>query len=601
MRASARTSTSLRIITALLATTAVILGMLLAGATPASAHAVVVATDPAGGQVLAEPPSRVTVQFSERVSTDLGGLRILDAEGDQVDSGDSTLSGSGETLTVSLPPGLADGTYVASYRVVSADGHPISGAFVFGVGEGTEIDEAGVAPLTSSGDTAYDVAATVSRFVTYVAALLAAGLAVFLAFVHDQRSDRWSLTPVVRVAALVAGLSTVTTIGLQAALTTGRGLAAMTDLATLRGALAEGLGWQSVVLLIGLAVVHVSTDTTRLVVAQVLAFYGALAVAVSFIFWGHSRQAPDVAVSLAADALHAITAAVWFGGLLGLALLLRRRLRDTPEDPQLLRSTAAVVARFSSLAAVTLVLLVLAGAILAWQEVGSRSALGSTTYGRLVLAKVFATLAIVGIAAYNRSRLVPDIKADLRDQDDGELRDGPGPTAIEEPAEAGSPTVLATTVQTGSRSPAWSRLAMTVRVEALGILVVLAITSVLVYTTPPRDAIATSPVVFNQTLPAGSYQVNLVVTPAAVGPNAMHVQYLDQSGRPVDAPRSLTVELELPERGVGPLRLDVPRAGPGHFLVSDADMPLAGTWDVTLVARLTDFDLQRTTFRVRIT
>lgn len=560
--APGRMSTSRRILACLLGAIALV----IAAAAPATAHAVVVASDPAGGQVLTDPPSRVTVQFSERVSTDLGGLRILNAAGDQVDNGDSSLTGAGETLTVSLPPDLPDGTYVASYRVISADGHPITGAFVFGVGEGTEIDEAGVAGLASTSDRGYEVAAAISRFLTYAAALLAAGLALFLAFVHDQRADRWSLTPVVRASALVAGLSTLATIAVQAALTTGRGLDAMTDPETLRGALTEGLGWQSIILLVGLAVVHVSTDTTRLVVAQVLAFYGGLAVTVSFIFWGHSREAPNAAMSLAADALHVLTAATWFGGLVGLGLLLRRRLRAGPDDSELLRSTAAVVARFSTLAAATLALLVLAGVVLAWQEVGSRAALGSTTYGRLVLAKVLATLVVVAVAAYNRFRLVPEVE-----------RDG-----VE------------------SRSPAWSRLGTTVRLEALGILVVLMLTSVLVYTTPARDASATNPVVFNHTLPAGEYQVNLVVTPAAVGPNSMHVQYLDQSGRPVDIPRSLTIELELADQGVGPLRLEPPRAGPGHFFVSDAEVPIAGTWDVTIVARLTDFDLQRTTFRVRI-
>jgi copper transport protein len=581
-RTAGPTNRSRRLLAALFGAVALV----LAAAAPAAAHAVVVASDPAEGQVLTDPPTRVTVQFSERVSAELGGLRVLDASGKQVDNADSSLTGTQETLTVSLPQDLPDGTYVASYRVISADGHAISGAFVFGIGEGTEIDETGVAGLTSTGDRGYEIAAAVTRFLTYAASLLAAGLAVFLAFVHDQRADRWRLASVVRAATLVAGLSTLATIAVQAALTTGLGIDAMTNLDTLRGALTEGLGWQSVVLLIGLAVVHISTDTSRLLVAQVLAFYGCLAIAVSFIFWGHSRQAPNAAISLVADALHVLTAAVWFGGLVGLGLLLRRRLRTGSEDPKLLGSTAAVVARFSTLAAVTLAALVGAGVVLAWQEIGSRAALGSTTYGRLVLAKVLTTLAVAAVAAYNRYRLLPEMRPGIEPEIESGVEPGmePGMEPDEPPP-----------------SPAeWSRLSTTVRLEALGILVVLTLTSVLVYTTPPRDASATSPVVFNQTLPAGEYQANLVVTPAAVGANTLHVQYLDRSGRPVDTPRSLTIELELPDQGVGPLRLEAPRAGPGHFIVSDAEVPIAGTWDVTLVARLTDFDLQRTAFRVRI-
>jgi copper transport protein len=582
----------------------VLLGLAaLAGplAAPAAAHAVVVASNPTAGQVLTEPPTTVTVQFSERVSAELGGISVLDADGEQVDR-DGGLAPSGDVLATTLPDDLPDGTYVVNYRVVSADGHPVSGAIVFGIGESTVIDEAGVAALTAGGDPPFEIAAAIARFIIYVAALLAGGMAIFLAFVHDQTEDRWQLTPIVRFACLVGGLATVVNIGLQAALLTGDGLSAMTDITTLRGALDEGLGWQSILLLVGLATVHLSTDTERLLVAQVLAFYGSMTAAVAFVFWGHARQAPDAAISVVADGLHLVTAMVWFGGLVALGMLLRSRLRA--QTPGVV-STAAMVSRFSSLAAVSVAVLLAAGVVMTWQEVGSRDAFTSTTYGRVLLAKIVVALLVLAVAAYNRYRLVPDIEDEAAEQLDaagfdetGDYETDAGGVTRAEPASAGTLTT-ALRADAPPSAPAWSRLATAVRVESLGLLVVLALTSVLVVVTPARDN-TTSARVFNQTLPAGDLDVNLVVTPAAAGLNVLHMQYLDGTGRPIDTPQLLETELELPDQGVGPIRQPALRAGPGHFILDDANLPIAGTWNVTLVARVSDFDQERTTFQVRV-
>jgi copper transport protein len=318
-----------------------------------------------------------------------------------------------------------------------------------------------VADLTVEGDTPYEIAAAITRFVTYVAAFLAAGLAIFLAFVHDQTHDRWRLAPIVRIASLFGGMVAIANVAVQAALLTGEGLAAMTDVSTLRGSLAEGLGWQSIVLLVGLAAVHLSTDTERLMVAQVLAFYGGVTVAVSFVFWGHAREAPNAVVAVVANGLHTTTAMVWFGGLVGLVQVLRWRWRSADAD---VGATAAMVARFSTMAGACVAVLLVAGAVLSWQEVGSRAAFTSTTYGRVLLAKVLVVLVVLVAAAYNRFVLVPDI-----DHLTGEAADDDWPhDESGEPGasvESGRPPrrtrrragTLATVTSTRAPAQAWTR------------------------------------------------------------------------------------------------------------------------------------------------
>jgi copper transport protein len=593
-----------------------LVGLLLAlAAAPAAAHAVVLASSPGDGQVLAEAPGEVRIDFSEAVSIDLGGLTVVDTDGNEVHQGATTLSGGDRILRVGLRGGLDDGTYVANYRVVSSDGHPVSGAIVFGVGAGTVVDRGAADGVTVSTDPGWEIAGAVSRFVTYVGALLAAGLALFLGFVHDQHRDRWRLTPIVRIASVVAAVAGVVTIGTQAALATGNGFDAATDVSTLRAVLTEGLGWQSIILLTGLALLHLSTDTNRMIVAQALSFYGWLTVGVAFAFWGHATGAPDVGVAVVADVVHVLAAAFWFGGVVGLwATLARRRPRrvllaqsvgaaanagldvatgpdETPgtggDDeavhgsgarrrfrPGSIESSAHLVGRFSTLAAVSVGVLTVAGITLSWQEVDGLGNLLPTTYGRLLLAKVAVVLAIVGVAAYNRQRLVPAI-VDPRDDDDDEIRE----------AEADG----------------FARLVRTLRLEAVGIVVVLAITAVLVNVTPARvSGGGLDPAVFNQSTPLGEQQLNLVVAPGAPGPNTMHIQLLDTNGRPTDGIRSVTVDYRLPDKGIETVSRDGAYAGPGHFIVDGAELPLTGTWEVTVVSRVSDFEQERTTFQVPI-
>ncbi len=564
----------------------VVIGVLGPGATPAGAHAVVVSTNPTDGQVLPQSPETVQIQFNERVSIDLGGLTVLDSDAKRVSDGDGTLTSGGKLLSTTVPADLPDGTYVANYRVVSDDGHPISGAIVFGIGGDTTID-ASVRDLAATTSAGLEAATAVARLVTYVGVLLAAGLAVFAVFIHDQHDDRRRIDRLARLAAAVGATGTVAWIVCQAAVSTDDGLGAVLDVSTLRATLADGLGWQAALTFIGLASVVASVGVRRQVVAQSLAFYGLLAVAFSLIFWGHARQAPNAFVAQSAVFVHVLAAAVWFGGLVALTLTLVPRIRgrrrdhdrpaaaETDRDPDadagLALSTAEVVVRFSTVAAWIAAGLIVAGLVLAWQEVGTIDALVSTDYGRMVVAKVVLVAVTVALAAFNRYRLVRDVaRAGL------------------DPSGEGDDDVV--------RS--WTRLSRVVRAEVVLLVAALAVTSVLVSVTPGRSTVDIA--IVDLTIAQDDLLVNLVVVPAKTGVNSLHIQYSDRSGRAVDAPRSLDVSMKLADGSIGPLEVDVIKGGPGHFLADSAQIPVAGLWEITLVGRVSDFESSRTVFSVPI-
>ena len=116
---------------------ALLAGWLLAGvvtAGPASAHASLVSTDPGEGARVEQVPAAVTLQFSEGVSLGAGYARVLGSGGERVDAG--TASVDGDVLTIPLRTGLPDDGYLVTYRVISADSHPVAGAFSFVAGNG---------------------------------------------------------------------------------------------------------------------------------------------------------------------------------------------------------------------------------------------------------------------------------------------------------------------------------------------------------------------------------------------------------------------------------------------------------------------------------
>jgi copper transport protein len=548
-----------RIARQLVAALAILVGVLALGTTAASAHATLESSSPADGQSVLTSPSEIRITFSEAVTTISGGLSVLDADGKTVDTGNSEIVG-GRTLVAPISETLSDGTYVATYRVLSADGHPVSGSILFGVGNGA-LDRS--AQPSSSGDRLWEIIGGISRFIMYLAALVAAGVAFFLAFIHDRAEDRWRIVPFVRIGSILALFSAIGIVMSQAALLTGKGAGAVTDSNVLRDVLNQNLGWSLALLMIGLAAVHLSTDLSKKVVSQSLALYGGLAVTVSFAVWGHATELSPKAISLAADAIHATAAALWLGGLVGLVMVLSLR------TPETVRSTAGIIGRFSLMAFWSVIALTIAGLTLT--ITGSDANLNSiltTTWGQLVLAKIGLTLIVVLIAAWNRRTLVPSLTSPT--ENNGEL------------------------------AVRWATLLRTIRTEAVLLVAVVALTAIVVNVPPARTAVVakTDRVDITQRVDTGNVQLS--VDPAIVGPNTVAVRYTDGTGQPINVANSMSIEFSQPSAGLEPITRQVPALEPGVFVIQGNELSIPGTWTITIAVRTGDFTEQRTSFEVPV-
>ncbi len=563
------------------AVVAVVLALTLPAA--AAAHAVVERTVPERGADLAQAPEAVELYFNEPVEASFGAVRVYDSSGNQVSDGGAIRPGDDSAaIGVALPADLGDGTYTATYRVISADAHPISGGFVFSVGD------AGAAPASSVSDLlggsyagpVTGAVAGVMRFLTYAATALAIGALALalLAFGPAVRSGSWaaaedafnrSLSGVLLGAALVGLAAGAAGIALQGATAAGTSFWDALDpdvvgevLETRFGTVwsLRGVAW----LVLALAVLAARPlQLTRVRIA-------ALAVPAAFLLVapalaGHPSTQSPTGVLIPANVLHVAAMSVWVGGIA--ATLVCVRAATAPlEGAERTRLLAGTLTRFSGIALIAVLALVASGIAQTIVHLEGVSDLWNTGFGRALAVKIGLVAALAAIGALQRRRLLPGLGA---------------------AAGAGAPPGAAGRL---------TRRALTAEVALFA--AALAATAVLVGQTPP-SALSEGPQ--SATAELGPARVDLTVDPALAGSNEVHVYLFDAAdGSQYDDLRAVELDAVLPDEDVGPIEIELQKSGPGHYTAPDAALGIAGEWRLELSGRLSRFEAPRTTFDIEI-
>ncbi|GHB25965.1 transport integral membrane protein [Streptomyces viridiviolaceus] len=597
--------------------------LLLGGVGPASAHAALTATDPGDGTVLRQAPRSVTLTFTETVGLRDDSFRVLDPGGHRVETGEAgRADGRSDTARVTLRGKLGEGTYTVAWRVISADSHPVSGAFTFSVGRPsatTAVVDPGPTedPLTGS-------LHKLARYLAHLAAALLIGTASFVALCRPPEP-----APLRRL--LVAGwwtllAATLALLVLRAPYEAGSGPAAALDPEAFGGTLTSRPG---ALLLVRLGLLMVTrvflARAARLPRRDGLTPYAAapgLALAVGLaLTWAaaeHASAGIQVPLAMASTALHLLATAVWLGGLAALLVTLRR---PTP---------AAVVARFSRLAFTSVTVLVVTGVYQSWRGLGSWSALTGTTYGRLLLAKLAAVVLLLAAAALSRrwtARLVTaDAETVVREHERVPEPVGAGPpplpepspqTPVPEPVGAGPPPLADPSPQTPVPEPAPEdahrrALRRSVLAEAVIAAAVLVITTVLTGTPPARAAAeaagpapaggvlpaSVTTIPFDVGTPGGRGTVQITLDPGRTGDNAVQAVVFGADGGLAAVPE-LRLSFTLPDRGIGPIGAELVDRG-GYWSANSVTLPLPGTWTMKATVRVSEVDQVSESRKVRI-
>jgi len=510
------------------------LGVMLL-APSASAHALLVSSDPKQGTQLDAAPDVVTITFSEEAELAFSSIRVLDAEGVSADDG-STEVVSGDALSLRVGLGdLEQGVYTVAWRVISrVDGHATGGAFAFGIG----VDPAGAVladvPIEETPPPSpFEIGA---RWALYVGLGLLLGVAwVGAAAFRELHGGVWR---VALLAWLVAVIGVIVLAEVQRR-ATGASIGAL-----LGTSIGQALIWRAVA--IGFAGVALRAARSLAAPGRDIALWlaGAAAAGAMFVHVsaGHAGTGDQALRMVIGQWVHFAAAGVWLGGLGALLAGIKG------QDPG---ARGRAVRRFSTVAGVTLFVVAGTGVVRAFDELPSFSALWSSWYGRVVVIKVVLIVALGTLGAINRYRNVPQVEADA------------------------------------------SGLRRVSRAELLVAALVLVAAGSLATLSPPTGAAAEAasrgPITLTETDFAGATEVTLLIDPGFAGPNTFTARVTETlSDRPLEGAQVRLIFGFLDEQ-LGGAQLRLKESEPGVYSGSGAAMGLDGRWRITvLVQRAAD-------------
>jgi copper transport protein len=513
----------------------------------AAAHAALVESVPADGAAVETSPQEVRLVFNEPVAPVT--IKLLDAAGTAVAG--ISVEALDRTVTLRLGEALPDGTYIVSYRVTSADSHPVAGSILFAIGAAMAQPPQRAALATAP---LWRIAVAVNKFLWMALSLATAGLAMYLLLCGTSiqpgtvRQLEWRL----RIAALSALPLALLAVGLAGGLLLDAGAAGLLDAETWR---VGGMTTLARSMAVGSAGLAISALASRLGASRARTgarVVGVLLIAGSFGLTGHAATVEPAIAMGPAVAIHAGLAAFWWGSLLGLGVVLR-------ESAPI--AAAPVVRRFSRTAVAAVGVLLALGIAIGLVQLGRLSALAEPGYGLALCGKLLLVGGLLAIAICNKLRLLPR----LADGDVVALR----------------------------------TLRRSVRIETALVLLVFAATAALGQLPPPRTQAATSAAVTAEAVSTKGSMATVEISPGGAGRNEIFLRLTDAAGRPLAA-QEVALSVSLPSAAIEPIRRRLHEVAPGRYHLPELTLPMSGRWSVRIEALVSDFDKRTFTLEAEI-
>jgi len=374
------------------------------------AHASLVSADPAASSVVHTSPSRIRLVFSEALEAKLGRISLIGSDGVA-----TKLAASGDPHDVNALVGtvtqpLPAGTYRVDWRVVSADGHPVEGTYVFTVepvsAAPSRIAPAPVVPPADMHDMdaanwgptvlGAPIVPSLLRGLAVGTLMGAAGLLAFLSFLRGAddalprrplAAARWlsvaaALLLILHHAAWAMNAMPEHRLGYDM-------LSVMLDSGVGRAEL-----WRSGLSLLAVWAIVLARRPRIALPFEI----GALLVSG---YTGHATVMHPMWAT-PAKALHLVAVAVWLGGLLWLLTL-------DGDDASRFEGEAQ---RVSAAALVAVLLVTLSGLVQVLLFLPTPLDLLRSAYGAVTLAKIVGLLVLIGFGAHHKFRVLPALARD---------------------------------------------------------------------------------------------------------------------------------------------------------------------------------------------
>ncbi|MFL5759597.1 MAG: FixH family protein [Thermomicrobiales bacterium] len=525
-----------------------------------SAHAQYDHSDPAANAIVAIAPIQVTIWFTEHLEPSGSSAQLFDKDGQPISGTTSSLGTEPKQLVLSLPSGLANGTYSVVWNTLSADdGHPAQGYFVFTIGSATDV-QAVTAPAAPAAHGAPQWLRASARWAALLG--LAAAVAVWpvwLLIVRSSYTSTWkSSLQFVHAARRYAAIALLVAFAgdLYALLVQAADLPSLAYFDRLHTVLTDTRFGRLWLLRLGLLVAY----AVALFIADwwwprqkplraAVAFALALALPLPFSLNAHaSAETTGRTVAIASDCIHLLAASLWIGGLFLLCaqfLPFYRFLSPAGRRAAFTR----MLPRFSILALTSWGMLGVTGLYASWLQVGNLEGLLHTAYGHALIIKLLVLLPLLALGAFNLLVVTPRLRT-ARDSDQAML---------------------------------WSRhFRRAVGTEVVLVVLLLLAVGRLTSLQPARDELATTSTALALKLSADGRTGRLTVTPGAAGPN--HYRF-ELDGESLLNGTEALLRLTLTSQNIGEKEVTLIRATGNAFEGHGSEFGIAGDWKVDMIVR----------------
>jgi len=504
----------------------------LAPAQIASAHAILLTSEPAPSAVLDQSPTEIALFFNEFIDTVFGKIRILDSTGNVVQVVKPIRDAANHTIVRAPISTLEEGTYVVVWRVASADSHPVQGSFAFQIGN-TSSDVSAISKYQELERHGLASLFNVIRWVTYLGVvLLIGGIGLLQAVRTDRLSPRSTLA--LMGGWVFAALGTLEGLIAYGPHISGLKIYEAVDLSLLLETLTTQYGKMQLARLVLLGIIGA--------LIAVIQFRGTwwwkfgawaslVGVTLTLSMAGHPVATNPVALSVGLDMLHMLAVSLWVGPLL--IIVYDRNMWLATDE-----STSAPSLRwFSRTAGFAVPVIVVTGVIQAWLMLDGFGQILESRYGRTLIVKVCLVVVLIALGAVSRVA--------MQRKQSGSLRQSMG-------------------------------------IEVLFGLIILALTSTLV-AMPPKGVLEPAPL--SSTIFQGQMIVELSLTSARIGQSEVHMVVARADGTFVQI-EAATARMSMPARNIpnGPIVLE--ETGSNHFS-GVTEFAYSGEWVIEILVKQT--------------
>ena len=489
----------------------------------ASAHAILESSSPEASTLLASSPTEIRLDFDEQVEATLGDVRIYDSEQREVSKSNTERSASDTSVVTAEVPTLKNGVYVVVWRVVSADGHPVTGAFPFEIGtKSTGTSAALLEEVLNRTETTSPLGNPMSalRLLGFLALILLVGCVSLLW--RSPLLGNARVRKTLQYSSVSIAVSSLGLLFMQGPYTAGKSWGSLLDSVLIGDVMQTRLGLALFIRVIcafawGVIAITASASVSRRWRISVIAT--AIITITTYAASGHQSAGTLPGIFVPLDMIHLAAISTWVGALLALAVVSKGNNVENEAK------------RFSQMATWSMPLVVVTGVVQGLHLIGGISTITQSSFGKLLLVK---TLLVVGVVAFGSK------------------------------ARA--------TLQSGS----FSSITKIIRWESTLVVLVLAVTSLMVAQSP--NTMPKTPISYSATKVQNGIVAELSVVPAVVGTAEVHV-ILTPPGGSLTPAKSVTVQFDLPARNIPAIPVSMTEIGPNHW-IGIVQFPFSGAWNM---------------------